>query len=60
MEVWYGPDQLRTLDPGSSRHLSSADGMWLIVRTLAAEALHVARMLADDVWHTAWILAGGV
>ena len=39
VSVWYGPDDIRTLDPGSSRHLSGADGAW-----------HTARMLAEDAW----------
>ena len=39
VSVWYGPDNIRTLDPGSSRHLSGANG-----------AGHTARTLADVAW----------
>ena len=39
MDVWYGPDEIRTLDQGSSWHLSGADGAW-----------HTARMLAGGAW----------
>ena len=39
VNVWYGPDDIRRLDPVSSRHLSGADGAW-----------HTARTLADGAW----------
>ena len=60
MEIQYGPDKLCTLDPGSSRHLSWADGVWFIARTLADDALHIARMLADGACHVARMLVNGV
>ena len=59
MEVWYGPDRLDTLNPGSSGHLSWADSVWLIARMLANEALQVARMLAENTLHIARMLANG-
>ena len=39
MDVWYGPDDIRTLEQGSSGHLSRTDGAW-----------HTARMLAGGAW----------
>ena len=39
VNVWYGLDNIRTLDPGSSQYLSGAVGMW-----------HIARMLAEGAW----------
>ena len=38
VKVWYGPDELSTLDPGSSRHLSRVDGAWYTAKTLAGGA----------------------
>ena len=41
MEVWDELEQLQTLNLRSSRHLSGADGVWLIARALADEPLHI-------------------
>ena len=41
MEVWYGPDELSTLDQGSSRHLSAVSGAWHTARMLAGK-VHIA------------------
>ena len=36
VEVQYGSNELCTLDPGSSGHLSWADSAWHIARMLAS------------------------
>ena len=50
-------DELCTLDPGSSWHLSCADSMWLVARILAIDVLHIVRTLADSARHVARMLA---
>ena len=60
LEVWYRPDKLCTLHQGSSRHLSWAEGMWLIARMLVNEVLNIARTLAYGLLHIARMLASGV
>ena len=59
MEVWYGPDQLCTLDLGSSRHLSWADSVLLITRMVVDEELHITRMLANSAMDIARMLTSG-
>ena len=59
-EVWYRPELLHTLDLGSTRHLSRAEGMLHIDRMLADDVLHIAMMLADGALHIARMLANDV